>query len=222
MSVRKPLLLAAVLAAAVSAAGSAPASELVYTPRNPSFGGNPFNSDHLIGTAQAQNKYLSPSEKLLRQSNELGLLESRNNIRQGQQAIRLNELATEQSELDLRLSEQSLRANEQNLRSGEQGLTQGEQAIRLNEQAIEANERTAREESFGGRAERAVDDVVISELQEQLAAQVFGPERGNRGTFRLNGLTATYQRSPTGNTTVVQVYQGDRQIRRFTLPNPQF
>lgn len=214
MSVRKPFLFS-VAVMTVMTVGIASASELVYTPRNPSFGGNPFNSDHLIGTAQAQNTHLSPSEKLLRQSNELGLREQQLNLRQGEQAIRLNELSTRSSELEVQQAEQ-------NLRAGEQGLLQGEQILRLQEQNLEANERLAREESFGGRAERAVDDVVLGELQSQIAAQVFGPERGNRGTFRLNGLTATYQRSPTGNTTVVQVYEGDRRIRRFTLPNPQF
>ncbi len=32
-------------------------SELVYQPINPSFGGNPFNSDHLIGLADRQNTH---------------------------------------------------------------------------------------------------------------------------------------------------------------------
>ena len=36
---------------------SAMAGDLVYQPRNPSFGGNPFNSDHLIGLAERQNQY---------------------------------------------------------------------------------------------------------------------------------------------------------------------
>lgn len=34
---------------------SASAQELVYTPVNPSFGGNPFNSAHLLGVANAQD-----------------------------------------------------------------------------------------------------------------------------------------------------------------------
>lgn len=52
-----PLIIGAALLfpAAVSA------SELVYTPVNPSFGGNPFNSSHLLGTANAQDKYKDPS-----------------------------------------------------------------------------------------------------------------------------------------------------------------
>jgi curli production assembly/transport component CsgF len=36
-------------------APSASAQELVYTPVNPSFGGNPFNSAHLLGVANAQD-----------------------------------------------------------------------------------------------------------------------------------------------------------------------
>ena len=37
------------------------ASELVYRPVNPSFGGNPLNSGHLLGTANAQNDYKDPA-----------------------------------------------------------------------------------------------------------------------------------------------------------------
>ncbi len=36
---------------------SASATELVYKPVNPNFGGNPFNDGILLGTANAQNKY---------------------------------------------------------------------------------------------------------------------------------------------------------------------
>ncbi len=36
------------------------ASELVYTPINPSFGGNPLNSSHLINLANSQNDYKDP------------------------------------------------------------------------------------------------------------------------------------------------------------------
>lgn len=48
-----------VLIAAVSTAASA--QQLVYTPINPSFGGNPFNSAHLLGIANAQNNFKDPS-----------------------------------------------------------------------------------------------------------------------------------------------------------------
>lgn len=40
---------------------TATASDLVYTPINPSFGGNPFNSAHLLSVATAQSKYKDPS-----------------------------------------------------------------------------------------------------------------------------------------------------------------
>jgi len=42
---------------AAAAPGAASASELVYQPINPSFGGNPFNSSHLQGLAASQNLY---------------------------------------------------------------------------------------------------------------------------------------------------------------------
>ena len=38
--------------------GRVSAGELVYQPINPSFGGNPFNSSHLLALAEAQNKYV--------------------------------------------------------------------------------------------------------------------------------------------------------------------
>jgi len=37
------------------------AQGFVYTPNNPSFGGSAFNSSHLIGVANAQNKYKDPA-----------------------------------------------------------------------------------------------------------------------------------------------------------------
>lgn len=44
-----------------AAAGAASAQDMVYTPINPSFGGNPFNSAHLLGLANAQNNETDPS-----------------------------------------------------------------------------------------------------------------------------------------------------------------
>ena len=41
---------------------SASASEIRYKPINPSFGGDSFNSGHLIGLAQAQNGHEAPEE----------------------------------------------------------------------------------------------------------------------------------------------------------------
>ncbi|HLI65336.1 MAG TPA: curli assembly protein CsgF [Caulobacteraceae bacterium] len=42
---------------ALCAAGPALAQQLVYTPINPAFGGNPFNSTQLEADANAQNQY---------------------------------------------------------------------------------------------------------------------------------------------------------------------
>jgi curli production assembly/transport component CsgF len=41
--------------------GTSSAQDLSYTPINPSFGGNPFNSAHLLGLANAQNNYQDPN-----------------------------------------------------------------------------------------------------------------------------------------------------------------
>ena len=49
---------ASLLAFAVS---PAIAQDITYQPIDPSFGGNPFNSAHLLGIANAQNKYKDPS-----------------------------------------------------------------------------------------------------------------------------------------------------------------
>lgn len=40
--------------------GGASAQDLVYEPVSPTFGGNPFNSQHILGTANAQNKFKDP------------------------------------------------------------------------------------------------------------------------------------------------------------------
>ncbi|PSU44574.1 curli production assembly protein CsgF [Photobacterium frigidiphilum] len=42
----------------------ASATELVYSPINPSFGGNPLNSSHLLGVANAINDYKAPIDDL--------------------------------------------------------------------------------------------------------------------------------------------------------------
>jgi curli production assembly/transport component CsgF len=42
---------------------SSEASELVYKPINPSFGGNPLNGSFLLGKASAQNKHKAPVAK---------------------------------------------------------------------------------------------------------------------------------------------------------------
>lgn len=48
-------------------AGSVHASEMVYTPINPSFGGNPLNGTILLNEAQAQNHYQDPSPVISQQ-----------------------------------------------------------------------------------------------------------------------------------------------------------
>ncbi|MFN3473847.1 MAG: curli assembly protein CsgF [Blastomonas sp.] len=37
------------------------AQDIIYQPINPSFGGNPFNSNHLLGIANAQNDFTNPA-----------------------------------------------------------------------------------------------------------------------------------------------------------------
>ncbi|GHA28099.1 curli production assembly protein CsgF [Salinimicrobium marinum] len=40
---------------------SCQAQDLVYTPKNPAFGGNPYNSQWLLASAEAQNSFEDPS-----------------------------------------------------------------------------------------------------------------------------------------------------------------
>lgn len=50
-----------VMGAIALASGSpAQAQDITYQPIDPSFGGNPFNSAHLLGIANAQNDYKDP------------------------------------------------------------------------------------------------------------------------------------------------------------------
>ena len=50
------------IALTLLAALNASASPIVYTPINPSFGGNPNNGSWLLGSAQAQNKTKDPND----------------------------------------------------------------------------------------------------------------------------------------------------------------
>jgi len=52
----------------------APASELVYTPINPSFGGNPFNGAWLLDSAMTQNKFEEEYERDLMEDFEERLI----------------------------------------------------------------------------------------------------------------------------------------------------
>ena len=49
------------LISAIAIGGPVAAQQLTYTPINPSFGGNPFNSSHLMGLANVQNQFLPKS-----------------------------------------------------------------------------------------------------------------------------------------------------------------
>lgn len=51
------LATASLIVALCCAAAAAGASEMVYRPVNPGFGGNPFNGDYLLGTATAQDDF---------------------------------------------------------------------------------------------------------------------------------------------------------------------
>ena len=51
------LICGAVCVLLLANANMAPASELVYEPINPSFGGSPFNAQWLLDSAQAQNRF---------------------------------------------------------------------------------------------------------------------------------------------------------------------
>ena len=50
-----------VLAIAALFSVGASAQDLVHEPISPTFGGNPFNSNHILGTANAQNKEKDPN-----------------------------------------------------------------------------------------------------------------------------------------------------------------
>ncbi|MDT0646770.1 curli assembly protein CsgF [Zunongwangia sp. F260] len=52
----------------ISMAGySMQSQQLVYTPENPAFGGNPYNSQWLLASAQAQNSFKDPAATTGRQ-----------------------------------------------------------------------------------------------------------------------------------------------------------
>lgn len=50
------------LAIGIALPSIAMAQDLSYQPVNPRFGGNPFNSNHLLAEANAQNKYRDPDD----------------------------------------------------------------------------------------------------------------------------------------------------------------
>ena len=56
-------LTSSIFIVALATTSLASATELVYKPINPSFGGNPLNGNFLLGKAQAQNKYKAKLNK---------------------------------------------------------------------------------------------------------------------------------------------------------------
>lgn len=79
----------ACLTACLCFSGAGQATEQVYTPNNPSFGGNPLNGAVLLNSANAQNRFKAPSSSSSSQASSA--LESFN-IRL--QAMVLDRLAT--------------------------------------------------------------------------------------------------------------------------------
>ncbi len=57
----RSLWLTALAPAMVCVCAPAVAQDLTYQPIDPSFGGNPFNSAHLLGIANGQNDYKDPN-----------------------------------------------------------------------------------------------------------------------------------------------------------------
>lgn len=75
--------------------GGASASELVYYPINPTFGGSPLNGAVLMNRAQAQNKHKEPEEAAARMFNERTPLEDFNDMMERSVLNRLASLATQ-------------------------------------------------------------------------------------------------------------------------------
>lgn len=70
--IRMPLLRHACAALALLLACTtdpASATDLVYTPVNPTFGGSPLNAAGLLANAQAQNRYRAPTQTPLERFN---------------------------------------------------------------------------------------------------------------------------------------------------------
>lgn len=61
-------------ALAVLAANPATAGQLIYTPVNPSFGGNPLNGSYLLSKAQAEKSYPLPLDDLALPSTSTSVL----------------------------------------------------------------------------------------------------------------------------------------------------
>lgn len=81
------LAMAATLAAA-AAAGPATATEIVYRPINPSFGGDPLNGSTLLNAASQQNDFSDP------RAGQLSTQSSINQFQENLQRAILNRIAT--------------------------------------------------------------------------------------------------------------------------------
>jgi curli production assembly/transport component CsgF len=68
----------------IAATGTVSASELVYRPINPSFGGNPLNSSHLLSLAEIQNQFREEPASVL---GSTGLSQSELFVRQLQSRL---------------------------------------------------------------------------------------------------------------------------------------
>ena len=60
MVMKKGILIAALIATGSWTSASVKATELVYEPINPSFGGNPLNGSFLLSKANSQNAHTAP------------------------------------------------------------------------------------------------------------------------------------------------------------------
>ncbi|MDY7574740.1 curli assembly protein CsgF [Actimicrobium sp. CCI2.3] len=69
ISLKKLLRFSLVVPVALLSCAGAGATELVYTPVNPSFGGNPNNAPGLLAAAQAQNGFKAPTNSPLQNFN---------------------------------------------------------------------------------------------------------------------------------------------------------
>lgn len=86
------LRLAVLLAGAIEI--SAQATDLVYTPVNPSFGGNPLNGSVLLNAAQAQNKTKDPEAPKATTTGQQTSLQQFNDILERSVLSRLASAAT--------------------------------------------------------------------------------------------------------------------------------
>lgn len=71
MQVKRHITAPVTFSLLLAIAGTASATELVYTPVNPHFGGSPLNGSVLLNAAQAQNKSKDPDSTLNKKESAL-------------------------------------------------------------------------------------------------------------------------------------------------------